>query len=127
MKCFDLIGEEGATDAKTAEARWQNSRGWTIGVAPSSAEHDLQLVGVRRCLSTDGAAAHCMYRWRGQALSVYIVPHALDGVGTAQQVMEKFGHGAIMWTSGPRTYVVVARGRPQAFEEVAGYIRRNVQ
>jgi anti-sigma factor RsiW len=127
MKCFDIIGEEGTTDPKAAAAAWQSSKGWSIGVAPSSDEHDLQLVGVRRCFSTDGAAAHCMYRWRGQALSVYIVPRALEGVGTAQQVVEKFGHGAIMWTNGPRTYLVVTRGRPRGFEEVAGYIRRNVE
>jgi len=127
MKCFDVTGADGAIDSKAAAAAWQSRRGWSIGVAPSSEEHDLRLVGVRRCLSTDGAAAHCMYRWRGQNLSVYIVPRALDGVGAAQQVVEKFGHGAIMWSNGRRTYLVVTRGRPQGFEEIAGYMRRNVE
>ena len=127
MKCFDVIGDNGPTDSKAAAEAWRSARGWSIGVPPSSNEHDLQLVGVRRCYSTDGAAAHCMYRWRGQNLSVYIVPHPVDGVGTAQQVVEKFGHGAVMWSSGPRTYFVVTRGRPQGFEEVAGYVRRSVR
>ena len=127
MKCFEVSGPEGPTDPKVAAAGWQARQGWTIGVAPSSREHELQLVGVRRCFSTDGVAAHCMYRWREQDLSVYIIPHAVKGVDTAQQVLEKFGRGAIMWSSGSRTYLVVTRGRPEGFEAIAGYIRKNVE
>jgi anti-sigma factor RsiW len=127
MKCFDVIGEEGTKDPRTAEANWQAQRGWAIGVAPASAALDLELVGVRRCISTEGASAHCMYRWRNQDLSVYIVPHALEGVGTVQQVVEKFGHRAIMWSQGGRTYLIVTRGRPEGFDAVASYIRLNVK
>jgi anti-sigma factor RsiW len=127
LKCFQVSGEEGTIDPKVAAAAWQARRGWTIGVPPSSAEHNLKLVGVRRCFSTDGAAAHCMYRWRDEDLSVYIIPRALEGVGAAQQVLEKFGRGAIMWSNGGRTYLVVTRGRPDGFEAVAGYIRRHVE
>jgi anti-sigma factor RsiW len=137
MKCFDVIGEEGTQDPKAAEAKWLAERGWSIGVAPSSTEHGLQLVGIRRCLSTDGTAAHCMYRWRDEDLSVYILPHALDSVGTAEQAIEKLGHRAIMWTSGGRTYVVLVRarlrqgsggqGRHEGLDAVAGYIRRQVR
>ncbi len=127
LKCFDVIGDNGPTDAKTAQTTWQARRGWPIAVAPSSPEHDLQLVGVRRCFSSDGAAAHCMYRWRNQDLSVYIVPHQLDGVGTAEQVVENFGHRTIMWTSAERTYLIVTKGRPEGFDAVAGYIRRAVR
>jgi anti-sigma factor RsiW len=127
MKCFGLTGAEGTTDAKTAADAWQSRRGWTISVAPSSGEHQLQLVGIRRCFSTEGAAAHCMYRWRDEDLSVYIIPRALEGAGTAQQVLEKFGRGAIMWSNGGRTYLVVTRGRPTGFDQVAAYIRRHVE
>jgi anti-sigma factor RsiW len=136
MKCFDVIGDEGTTDAKAAEATWTARRGWSIGVPPSSPQHGLELVGVRRCFSTDGAAAHCMYRWREQDLSVYIVPHAFDGVGTAEQIVEKFGHRAIMWTSADRTYLVVTRrsragsgphGEVEGFDAVTAYIRRSVR
>ncbi len=127
LKCFDVLGDNGPTDAKAAEASWQARRGWPIAVPPSSSEHDLQLVGVRRCFSTDGAAAHCMYRWRRQDLSVYIVPHRLDGVGTVEQAVENFGRGTIMWTSGDRTYLIVTKGRPEGLDAVAGYIRRTVR
>jgi anti-sigma factor RsiW len=127
MKCFDVIGEEGTQDPKAAEAKWLAERGWAIGVAPSSPEHGLQLVGIRRCLSTDGTAAHCMYRWRDDDLSVYILPHALDSVGTAEQAVEQFGLRAIMWTSGGRTYLVLVRGRREGLDAVAGYIRRHVR
>jgi anti-sigma factor RsiW len=127
MKCFEVSSPEGPSDSKAAAAAWQSRRGWAIGVAPSSGEHQLQLVGVRRCFSTEGAAAHCMYRWRDQDLSVYIIPRALQGAGTAQQVLEKFGRGTIIWSNGSRTYVVMTRGRPRGFEAVAGYIRQNVE
>jgi anti-sigma factor RsiW len=136
LKCFDVIGEEGTRDPAVAEARWLAQRGWTIVVPPSSPEHGLQLVGVRRCFSTDGAAAHCMYRWRDQDLSVYIMPRALDTLGTAEQDVDKFGRRAIMWTSGNRTYLIVTRRlrrgadaprEAEGFEAVAGYLRRSVR
>src|SRR5687767_930380 len=46
MKCFAVAGDDAATDSKAAAAAWQSTRGWSIGVAPSSTDHDLQLVGV---------------------------------------------------------------------------------
>lgn len=127
MKCFEMTGPEGTTDPTAAAAAWQSQRGWTIGVPPASEVHRLQLVGVRRCFATDGIAAHCMYRWRERDLSLYIMPRAVEGVGTVQHVLEKFGHGAIMWSNGHRTYLVVTRGRPDGFDEVTGYLRRNVE
>lgn len=136
MKCFDVMGEEGTRDPRVAEARWLRERGWSIAVAPSSPEHGLQLVGIRRCLSTDGTAAHCMYRWRDEALSVYVLHEAVESVGTAEHALEKFGHRAIMWTEAGRTYVVVARaGMPErsgrarrdGLAAVASYIRRHVR
>jgi anti-sigma factor RsiW len=127
LKCFDVVGEEGTKDPKTAEANWLARRGWTIGVPPSSPELDLELVGVRRCFSTDGAAAHCMYRWRDQALSVFIMPHATDDVASAQRATQRFGQDAIMWSSGGRTYLVVTRRRSAGLEAVTGHIRRHVK
>lgn len=127
MKCFDVIGEEGTRDARAAESKWIARRGWPITVAPSSAEHDLQLVGIRRCLSTHGEAAHCMYRWRGQNLSVYIEPHRLDTVGAGAEALHKFGHREIMWVDADRTYLIVTRGRPDGLDAVASYIRRSVR
>lgn len=127
LKCFDVIGEEGTRDAETAEANWLARRGWTIGVPPSSRELDLDLVGVRRCFSADGAAAHCMYRWRDQALSLYVIPHALGDAAPPQQVMRKFGQDAIMWASGGRTYLVVTRRRAEGLDAVAAHLRRHAR
>jgi anti-sigma factor RsiW len=127
MKCFDVFGEEGTHDSAAAESAWRARRGWDIGVPASSAAHGLELVGVRRCLSTDGSAAHCMYRWRNQPLSVYIVPHELDGAAAVERAVEKFGHRAIMWTAPGRTYVIVTRGRPEGMDQLAAYIRQRVR
>lgn len=127
LKCFDVIGEEGTRDPAAAESAWRARRGWDIDVPASSPEQGLELVGVRRCLSTDGTAAHCMYRWRGEPLSIYIVPHELDGATAAEQAFEKFGHRAIMWTAPGRTYVIVTRGRREGIDAVAAYIRQRVR
>lgn len=126
VKCFELTAEEKVADAPAAVRRWSEARGWTIGVPPSDESVGLELVGVRRCFSSDGTTAHLMYRWRHEPLSVYIVPRTFRGAGTAQRLVEKLGHGAVIWSDGSRTYLVMTRGRPADFDTVVRYIRARV-
>jgi hypothetical protein len=42
-----------------------------------------------------------------------------------QEMVEKFGHEAVMWTDRDRTYVVLARARPAELAPVVGYVRQN--
>lgn len=120
------VGSPGAGDPVAAGAQWAARHGWAVRVPASQPDTQLQFLTVRRCLVTDGRTAHMMYTWRGQPLSVFVVPGALDRL-RASQVVEKFGHEAVMWSAEGRTYIVLARGRPDELEPVVRYVKANVQ
>lgn len=126
VKCFEFT-PEATLDGPAAARRWSESRGWSIGVPPTDEATGLELVGVRRCFSTDGANAHLLYKWRGQPVSVYIVPRTIRGASSAERLVEKLGHRAVIWSDGTRTYIVMTRGRPAGFDSVVRHVRRHVQ
>ena len=124
-KCSHIESARGG-DPEAAGAQWAARHGWAVRVPASQPATDLQFLTVRRCLITDGRTAHLMYTWRGQPLSVFVVPGGVDKL-RATQVVETLGHEAVMWSAGGRTYVVLARGRPEEMEPVVRYVRANVQ
>jgi len=123
MKCFRVCDTDHPIDASVVESAWRREEGWPIEVPRSDPAEQLELVNVRRCLSTDGLAAHLLYRWRGQPLSLYVLPRALD----ADQVVEELGHRTAVWTDGGRTYAVVAPGHPDDFTDVVHYVRTHAR
>ena len=127
VKCFELTPEERIADAPAAAKQWSDTRGWSIGVPPTEPAMSLELVGVRRCISTDGSSAHLMYRWRGEPLSVYIVPKTFPGLSGVQRIVENLGHGAVIWAKGSRTYLVLTRRRHADLDAVVAYIRARVE
>ena len=125
VKCFKLAAAEAGTPADAGQ-HWADTQGWALTVPASSPPEQLQFVCVRRCFVTDGRVAHLMYRWRGEPLSVYVLPSA-GHPGLDEDVVERFGHEAVLWTDRGRTYVVLARGRPEALQGVVKYVRANVR
>jgi hypothetical protein len=83
----------------------------------------LKLVDVRRCLSSEGRVAHLMYMWRGEPLSVYVLPRALGRART----MDSMGHQTAIWSAHGRTYVVLATGHPQDFDRIVGYVKAHAE
>src|SRR5262249_9503021 len=73
-------------------------------VPQTDPSRQLELVKVRRCFTTDGRAAHMMYTWRGEPLSVYV----LQGDAGRDRIVHKMGTQAIVWCANQRTYAVVA-------------------
>jgi anti-sigma factor RsiW len=126
VKCFRLAPTSVTGDAAAAGKEWASSQGWALDVPSSSREEQLEFVCVRRCFVSEGRAAHMMYKWRGQPLSVYVLPSAVDHPNN-RDIVERFGHEAVMWTDRGRTYVVLARGRPQELEGVVGYVKANAR
>lgn len=126
VKCFRL--GPGKVTAAPAEAGrlWASTQGWELTVPASSDPQQLQFICVRRCFVTEGRAAHLMYRWRGEPLSVYVLPSE-GHRSLTQDVVERFGHEAVLWTDRGRTYVVLARGRPDDLDSVVRYVRANVR
>ncbi|HEV3486175.1 MAG TPA: hypothetical protein VG106_12260, partial [Vicinamibacterales bacterium] len=102
---------------------WTATRGWALKVPASAPEHDLELLGVRRCGSTSGSVAHVLYRWRGEPLSVYVLPASLASASAVHTVVDTFGQEAIVWSHHGRTYAVIARGSPEELTRVATYVK----
>jgi anti-sigma factor RsiW len=135
VTCFQLAPERLAhTDSATASREWTARQGWAIQIPASSASAGLELLGVRRCSMSSGRVAHVMYKWRGEPLSVFVVPRTLRPMrqrqepgGQPQEIVEKFGHEAIIWTEGDRTYVILARAQPADLQPVVGYVRANAR
>ena len=123
MKCFRVCDTDHPLDASTAESMWQKVEGWRIVVPPSDPAERLELVNVRRCLSTDGLAAHLLYRWRGEPLSLYVLPRAIDG----DDVVDSLGHETAVWTVDGRTYALVTPGHPEGFDSVVHYVRTHAR
>jgi anti-sigma factor (TIGR02949 family) len=123
MKCFRVCDTDHPIEASVAESTWRKTEGWPIVVPPSEPAEHLELVNVRRCLSTDGLAAHLLYRWHGQPLSLYVLPRPLDG----DHIVDRLGHETAVWTEGGRTYAVVTPGHPEDFTNVVHYVRTHAR
>lgn len=87
-------------------------------VQPESADCDL--LDVRQCLYDEGAMAHMFCEWRGQPLSLFVVPGRSD----REQILEIVGHDAVIWSGDANTYVLVAEQGPVEIGRVADYVRQ---
>ena len=124
VTCFQFAPERlKHTDAAAAAHDWAAKQGWTIEVPASSSSSDLELLGIRRCTMSSGRVAHLLYKWHGQPLSVFVVPHSVRALHDQQELIEKFGHEAVVWPGSDRTYVLLARARPSELSPVVGYVR----
>ena len=125
VKCFEFASPPTILpDAATLGKEWAEQRGWTVKVPESEPSEQLELLGIRRCISTKGLTAHLMYKWRGQPLSVYVLNIGHSRIGPVPKLVERLGQEEIIWSKGGRTYAVVARGRPAEIEHVVLYVQR---
>jgi hypothetical protein len=128
VKCFEFAPEPTLLpDAQALAREWLTTRGWNLKVPAAQSSEQLQLLGVRRCISSDGTTAHVMYKWRGEPLSVYVVNHEDKHFTASPRLVERFGQEAVVWCARGRTYAVVARGRPTDVEHVAEYVRLSAE
>ncbi len=122
--CFQLAPERLThVDAAAAGRNWAASHGWALQVPPSSDAAQLELLGVRRCATASGGTAHLLYRWRGQPLSLYVLPRPLRRRAPGDQMVERFRHEAVVWSAQGRTYVVLAHGGPADLAPLVGYMK----
>jgi anti-sigma factor RsiW len=128
VKCFEFAPEPKLLpDAQAIAREWLTTRGWTLKVPDNKPSEELELIGVRRCISADGTTAHVMYKWHGKPLSVYVLNHEDKQIGSSPRLVERLGQEAIMWCARGRTYAVVARGRVPDVEHVAEYVRLSAE
>lgn len=128
VKCFQFPPANTVQpDAAELGAEWERARGWAVQIPPSAANHRLELVGIRRCASTEGITAHMMYKWRDGPLSVYVLDSTAGRLGEAGHFVRKLGQEAVIWEKDGRTYAVVARGHASELEPVVKYVKVNAR
>jgi anti-sigma factor RsiW len=124
VRCFQVAPERLAhADALGAGREWAASQGWALQVPASSAAAQIELLGVRRCMTASGTTAHLLYKWRGEPLSVYVLPRTLRSRAQEDEIVDTFGHEAVVWSARNRTYIVLAHGRPADLGSVVGYMK----
>jgi anti-sigma factor RsiW len=127
VKCFQFSPPHAEVDSAMASETWKASYGWLINVPKSAPVEQLELLDVRRCMSTQGASAHIMYRWRGQPLSVYVLNSVPKSDIRVERLVSRVGQEAIIWSDAGRTYAVVGRGPPNDLQHIARYLRASTR
>jgi anti-sigma factor RsiW len=121
VKCAKLVSP-GPGDPLASAAHWEATHRWPVRVAASDAGLELEFLTIRRCLVTDGQTAHLMYKWRGEPLSVFVLPDPIEAVGR-ERLLGRFGYETVMWSNDGRTYVIVADGRRDDIAPVVRYVK----
>ena len=120
VKCFGMSSVLPVNaDPESAERTMASTFGWHMPLADAAAGAGMELLGARVCLYGRGLAAHLMYRRNGQPVSVFMIPKA----SRSQAVVDVMGHEAAIWSTGGRTFVLVAR-EPEDRAEAAADLSR---
>ena len=110
VKCFGMNSIIAVKDDQAAaESTMASTFGWHMPLPDAAQRAGMELLGARVCLYGRGLAAHLMYRHHGQPVSVYMIPK----MTRSDAVVDVMGHEAAIWSSGGRTFVLVAR-EPEA-------------
>jgi anti-sigma factor RsiW len=123
VKCFRINGTASEADAQDSERTWQEHQGWPIVVPQPALSHQLKLVGVRLCLSSDGRVAHMMYTWGGEPLSVYV----LQADAGRDDTIHRMGAQEIIWRANHRTYAIVSGDTGRDLAPIVDYIKVRVR
>ncbi len=143
VKCFGVMNTLLGTSADhlTIEQAMASTFGWQMHVPDAAQGPGLELVGARPCLYAKGKVAHLMYRHNGHPVSVFMIPNTsravaaattgmpgISGVpGIRQEVVDVMGHEATVWSSGGRTFVVVAREPEADVAQVVSFVQATLR
>lgn len=121
VRCLYLSAGTVEAEAGTnVEAAVREAYGWDVRLPPSSAEHGVTLLGVRRCPFGLGPHAHILYDAAGRPVSLYITP----GRERGDRHVDTIGQAARVWSGHDRTYALVARGlAPDELDRLEAYFR----
>jgi anti-sigma factor RsiW len=126
MKCakFGVASAMTGSPAQLERA-WLERRDQSVTIPPGNAGSGLALVGLRRCFSTDGGVAHVMYEQEGQPVSLFILSRDGAAGRAAPRQLEAAGHKAILWTTGPATYMLV--GQSAGLAATAAWMQQQLE
>jgi anti-sigma factor RsiW len=137
VKCFGVMNALLGTSADRVaiESAMASTFGWQMHMPETTGAPGLELVGARPCLYAKGRVAHLMYRHNGHPVSVFMIPNmARPGVpgtpgipGIKDEVVDVMGHEATVWSSGGRTFVVVAREPEADVAQVVSFVQASLK
>ncbi len=117
-RCFSNVDDLTAGfDASQAERVLSRRHDLSVAMPPESA--DFNVLDVRQCLYNEGEMAHVLCEWKGQPMSLFIVPER----SAREQLLEVVGHDALIWSRGRDAYVLVAQQSQGQIQQVADYVR----
>jgi anti-sigma factor RsiW len=120
VKCFGMKSVLRVTDDPAeAERTMASTFGWHMPQPEAAAQAGMELLGARVCLYGRGLAAHLMYLHNGEPVSVFMIPKT----SRPESVVDVMGHEAAIWSTGGRTFVLVAR-EPENQAEAAADLSR---
>lgn len=110
LKCAKFSAGSAHTGTPSQlEEIWRHRLQRQIAIPGGNAAQGLRLIGLRRCVSTEGNMAHVMYERAGVPLSLFVLGDGAAPPGDGRREVETIGQKAILWTSGAATYVLVGR------------------
>jgi anti-sigma factor RsiW len=106
VKCFGMKSVLPVdADPGEAERTMTSTFGWHMPLPEVAVRAGMEFLGARVCLYGRGLAAHLMYLHNGQPVSVFMIPKT----SRPETVVDVMGHEAAIWSTGGRTFVLVAR------------------
>jgi Putative zinc-finger len=120
LKCFLTNHDDGMLEPQRVAGYLKQRYGFAARVPASDTGMGLRLVGARRCITGEGTNAHMLYTWRGQPVSLYMLP----GVGHGLEAYTVLGQTTEMWSGHNGTYVLVMPGRQGRSTALADYMRQ---
>jgi hypothetical protein len=117
-RCFQDL-DPAAAEIDEQLAQGVLARDFGLDVAVPAESDDFDVVDVRKCLYDEGEMAHLLCEWRGERVSLFIVP---DRTGREHD-LEIVDHDAVIWTEDEGTYVLVAEKGPVELGPLTDYVR----
>lgn len=125
VKCFLTNRDRGVLDPQPVAAFLRERYDFDAIVPGSDGSLGLRLVGARRCLSGEGTNAHILYTWRGQPVSLYMLPggaHVHDA--HADHTHDVLGQTTEMWAGHNGTYVLVTPDSGESLAPLVAYMQQ---
>jgi anti-sigma factor RsiW len=125
LKCALITQDTPHEGPEAASAEWRQRRGWDVVVPPSSPDGQIEFIALRRCLYSDGEAAHLIYQDRreGRLVSLFVLPRPRQGAPE----LAIMGHDTVTWSANGRTYVVVGALQAADLQRAVAYFHDRVR
>ena len=117
-RCFQDL-EPAPAEVDEQRAQGVLARDFGLDVAVPAESDDFDVVDVRMCLYDGGQMAHLLCEWRGERVSLFIVPDRTD----REHDLEIVDHDAVIWSQNENTYVLVTEKGPVELGPLTDYVR----